>query len=144
MKKPFPTIHANALVVDETGLLIRGASRSGKSSLTLALIEEARAQGRTALLVADDRVGLGIENGALIASPHPAIAGQIERRGTGILTLPHAARARLTHVIDLLSNAPTPLAEKGSCAIEGVPMTHFEAGSDQPPLLLARNILAKI
>ena len=52
------TIHACALVIGETGVLIRGASGAGKSSLVLALLEAAAAKGLFARLVADDRVAL--------------------------------------------------------------------------------------
>ena len=45
---PPASIHACALIVDEAGLLIRGASGAGKSSLVLALIAAAQAQGRFA------------------------------------------------------------------------------------------------
>ena len=144
MRAPFPTIHANALLIDGHGLLIRGAAGSGKSSLTLALIENAQAQGRRAILIADDRVGLRVEGGQLIAAPHPVIAGQIEKRGTGILTLPYAPEGRLTHVLDLMAKAPAPLAEKGMCEIEGVALAHFEAGAQPQAHALAREILAKI
>ena len=145
MTRPFPTIHACALRIGEAGLLIRGASRSGKSSLTLALIEEAKAQGRPARLVADDRFGLRHEEGALYAQPHPAIAGQIEKRGFGILTLPHEPRVRLTHVIDLTDQSPPKeLVERGGYAVDGVTLTRFELPAGEPPGPAAQAVLAKI
>lgn len=108
-------VHGCALVVGEAGVLIRGPSGAGKSALTLALIEAGARAGLFARLVADDRVLLKTAHGRLIASPHAAIAGRIEKRGEGVVPLDHEARAVLRCVIDLV--AP------------GAP------GSDHPPRL---------
>ena len=54
------TAHASAVVVGGHGVLIRGASGSGKSSLVLGLID---AQSPPAMLVADDRVRLSVRDG---------------------------------------------------------------------------------
>ncbi|MEN9708047.1 MAG: hypothetical protein RIQ68_455 [Pseudomonadota bacterium] len=144
MRPAFPTIHACALIVGEAGLLIRGPSRSGKSSLTLALLAAAEAQGRLARLVADDRVGLSVEGGQLFSAPHPVIAGQIEQRGTGILTLPYEAKARLTHVVDLVDGPERPVSPSGKTTLEGVELEHFEIPASLPKQMAARELLAKI
>ena len=144
MRQPFPTIHACALILGTAGLLIRGPSRSGKSSLTLALLAAAQTQGRFARLVADDRVGLSVEDGCLFASPHPVIAGQIEQRGTGILTLPYEAKANITHVIDLVSEAAWPLGAAGQIALEGIELMHFEIPTSLPKEMAALELLSKI
>ena len=49
-------LHATAVVVGESGVLLRGPSGAGKSSLALALIWAARERAGFAALVADDRV----------------------------------------------------------------------------------------
>jgi hypothetical protein len=54
-------------------------------------------------LVADDQVQVRRESDGLAVSPPPRIAGLIEVRGLGILTLPHTARARLTLLVDLMT-----------------------------------------
>jgi len=144
MRPPFPTIHACALIVGEMGLLIRGPSRSGKSSLTLALLAAAEAEGRFARLVADDRVGLSVEQGLLYGAPHPAIAGQIEQRGTGILTLPYEAKARLTHVVDLVSGPEKPVGAASKTMVEGVELDHFEIAASLPTEEAARGLLSKM
>ncbi len=97
-------IHANALVVGETGLLLRGPSRAGKSTLTLAIVARANALGRFARLVGDDRVSIEAQNGAVIARPHPRIAGMIERRGHGIVQAPYATSCALRLVVNLTPN----------------------------------------
>ncbi|MCX7900623.1 MAG: aldolase [Methylocystis sp.] len=94
-------MHANALVIGETGLLIRGPSRAGKSALTLALIAGARARRRFARLVGDDRVSVQAIDGRVIARPHPRIAGLIEKRGVGVIETPYAPECVLRLVIDL-------------------------------------------
>ena len=48
-------LHATALVVGESGVLLRGPSGAGKSSLALALIWAARERAVFAALIADDR-----------------------------------------------------------------------------------------
>jgi hypothetical protein len=94
-------IHATALAVAETGILIRGPSGAGKSRLALQLIAEAGRRGLFARLVGDDRIAVAARGGRLIARPHPTIAGQIESRGEGILATPHEAAAVLRLVIDV-------------------------------------------
>ncbi len=74
-------VHATAIAIGAGGILISGRSKAGKSHLAEALLALARAEGLEALLVGDDRVGLISEAGGIVAMPHPAIAGLIERRG---------------------------------------------------------------
>lgn len=81
---PRVTAHATCVVLGEAGVLIRGASGAGKSSLALALLERARLAGRFAALVADDRVRLERHHDRLVARPHPRLAGLIEVRSLGI------------------------------------------------------------
>lgn len=97
-----PTIHACALAVGEAGVLIRGASGAGKSSLALALLELAAETGRFARLVGDDRIELVESHGRLIARGHPQIRGMIEARGSGILTVPWEPAVVLRLIVDLL------------------------------------------
>ncbi len=99
-------VHATAIAIGAAGILISGRSRAGKSHLAEALLALAKADGLEALLVGDDRVGLMAEAGGIVAMPHPAIAGMIERRGTGILAVPHRAEARLALEIALDATGP--------------------------------------
>jgi HPr kinase/phosphorylase len=97
----YPYVHASAVVIRESGVLIRGPSGSGKSSLAMALIAGAGSRGQFARLIGDDRVGLESVGGRLIARGHPSIFGQIERRGLGIFRVPHFAAAVVGLVVDL-------------------------------------------
>jgi serine kinase of HPr protein (carbohydrate metabolism regulator) len=76
-------------------VLISGASGSGKSDLAMRLID------RGAQLVADDYVSLRAEGGRIIAAAPAAIAGRIELRGVGFLTLPYLPQAPVALIIDL-------------------------------------------
>jgi HPr kinase/phosphorylase len=88
-------VHASAVAIAGRGVLILGASGSGKSALALALI------GRGAALVADDRVRLVRRGRALLAEAPAAIAGLIEARGVGLLRLPAVPEAPLVLAVDL-------------------------------------------
>jgi HPr kinase/phosphorylase len=54
-----------------------------------------------AQLVADDRTIVTEIGGAIAASAPAAIAGMIEARGVGILTLPHSSMENVALVVDL-------------------------------------------
>jgi len=94
-------LHASAVVLGESGVLIRGASGVGKSSLALALIEAWDAPGAFARLVGDDRVQCRICNGHAVIGPHRLIAGLAEWRGLGLLPHLHELKAVLRLVVDL-------------------------------------------
>ena len=72
------TIHASAVAVGSTGVLIRGRSGSGKSALVLGLLDRDPDATR---LVADDRVILSREDDRIVAAPPPALAG-MQRKST--------------------------------------------------------------
>ena len=85
-------VHASCVLIGEQGVLIRGASGSGKSRLALLLMHQARRHNRFSALVSDDRTALTTLQGSngtrVIARPHPRIAGVLERRGVGLVTGP--------------------------------------------------------
>jgi len=81
------------------GILLLGPSGAGKSTVALKLL----AMG--AELVGDDRIELFAREDVLRARPPAALAGLIEVRGIGIVTLKHAADARIALVVELGSGA---------------------------------------
>ncbi len=95
-------LHASAVVIREAGVLIRGASGSGKSRLALALLAAAAGAGLFARLIGDDRIRLESVHERLIVRGHPLIAGQIEDRGTGIVRAPAIAAAVVRLVVDIV------------------------------------------
>ena len=139
---PMPTIHGCAVLIGETGVLIRGPSGAGKSTLVLALIEAANARGLFARLVADDRVRLVAASGRLIALPHPAIAGLIEERGLGILERPHEDSARIGLIVDLAASPDRlPEPQEARLSLEGIELPRLSLPADLPLASATRRIL---
>jgi len=96
-------IHGTAIAMEGRGTLLRGASGAGKSDLALRLIE------RGAQLIADDQVRLSpLEDGSLNATTEPRLAGQLEVRGVGILTVPYVESSPLIAVFDLVDPVDVP------------------------------------
>jgi HPr kinase/phosphorylase len=119
------TVHASAVLVGELGVLIRGASGSGKSSLALGLI--AADPGGT-WLVADDRVVLDTAGGRLLASVPEPLAGLIEIRGQGIFRVRYVSPVVARLVVDLLPPASCPrlpVAEDERADIKGVALARL-------------------
>jgi HPr kinase/phosphorylase len=112
-----PALHASCVVVREAGVLIRGPSGSGKSLLARDLIFEAERLGRFARLVGDDRVRVMNRNGRLVATAVPAIAGKLEARGFGVLTMPYEKSVIVRLVIDCLTEHAARLPGPGDRTI---------------------------
>ncbi|RCL00652.1 MAG: hypothetical protein JSC188_000902 [Candidatus Tokpelaia sp. JSC188] len=93
--------HGNALLLGNFGVLIIGLSGSGKSVLTLALIERSHLVGRKAVLVGDDYVELKNIAGQLFAYAPLKIAGIMEIRGAGLFKMAYGEKTRLDLVIEL-------------------------------------------
>jgi len=90
------TIHGTCISIDGKGVLLRGPSGCGKSDLALRLID------RGAKLVADDRVALTAEAGALIASAPEILQGLLEIRGIGLVEIEALPSSPLHLIIDLV------------------------------------------
>jgi HPr kinase/phosphorylase len=101
IERPPTFIHANALLIGETGLLLRGVPGSGKSALTLRLVDWAVSRGFFARVIGDDRVAVENRSGRLIARPHPAAAGLIEMRGRGLVSVDFEPAGAIRGVVDL-------------------------------------------
>jgi len=127
------TILANVSCVAIGGraVLIEGEPGSGKSSLALALID------RGAVLVGDDGVALETRGGHLWALPPPNIAGLIELRNIGLVTL-SASPAPLALVVRLEAAAPRFIdtAERVERAGHALPLVALAPGSPILPLLV--------
>lgn len=131
MSEPARPVHqASAVDIGGRALLIEGPPGSGKSSLTLALID------RGAGLIGDDAVTLVREGEALIASPPPNIAGLLEVRGIGLLQVKVASPAPVALVLELGGAAPdrlpeTPLPCRMIAGV-AVPVLRFDPGTIAP------------
>jgi len=106
------TVHANALLIGETGVLLRGPSGAGKSALTLMLVKRAERAGAFACLVADDRVVLESRNRRVVATAHSATLGAIELRNFGLASLPFEPEAVIRCVVDLAPAFPPRLPDE--------------------------------
>ncbi len=108
-------VHASVALIGEGGVLIRGPSGSGKSSLLLSLLCD-----HDAMLVADDQVLLSAADGRLVATVPDEIAGLMEVRGLGIVRRPHVSPVVVDLVVDLapLDACPRlPLSDAEATAV---------------------------
>jgi serine kinase of HPr protein (carbohydrate metabolism regulator) len=107
-------LHATSVAIRGLGVLIEGKSGEGKSDLALRLID------RGATLIADDQTICRRESGALLACVPPTIAGRIEVRGIGILTMPHQDRVPVALLIVILDHPPRLPEDRRYRRIAGV------------------------
>ncbi|MEG3151634.1 HPr kinase/phosphatase C-terminal domain-containing protein [Sphingomonas sp. ZT3P38] len=109
------TIHASTIAIGGHAVLIEGPSGAGKSDLALRLID------RGAVLVSDDYTVLSASQDILLASPPATIAGQMEVRGIGIVSMAHAAPVPVALLVRLADRVER-LPEAESRCFEGVPV----------------------
>ena len=123
------TIHATAVVIGNRCILLRGPSGAGKSDLALRLIDGG------AMLVADDRTELIRKEGVLNARCPSTIAGKLEVRGVGILTLPYISPAAVSMVVDLVAPEELGRLPEAECVellgqqVRQVALAPFEASA---------------
>lgn len=116
--------HASCVDFDGKGVLILGASGSGKSSLALACMSLG------ARLVGDDYVELSVEADGVYANSPPNIAGLIEVPKVGILNCDHIQQTKLALAIDLSSEEADRLP----------PTRHIALQNREIPLIYGANI----
>jgi serine kinase of HPr protein (carbohydrate metabolism regulator) len=137
MMQTSATIHASAVLCGSCGILIRGPSGSGKSSLALSLLQT----GSFARLIGDDRIHLQTAHGRLLMRPAKTLEGLIEIRGLGIRRLPFEPVALVHLAVDLAAPDAERLPEPASseAKIEGVSIARLAVapGRDALPSLLA-------
>ena len=127
-------LHASCLIVGEAGILLRGASGSGKSRLLGELLVGARQLGWFARLISDDRVHVEARHGRLIARAVPAIAGSLEVRGLGIVQLDNESAAVVRLVVDGSPEGPRlPEASERQTTIEGITLPCLAAPLEAGP-----------
>lgn len=119
---------ASAVAIGGRALAIEGPPGSGKSSLTLALID------RGAALIGDDGVSLTREGERVIASVPPNIGGKIELRGIGLFDVAVSGPLPLALVLSLGvggERLPVAASHRDLLGIE-VPCLPFYPGSIAP------------
>ena len=120
-------LHATCIELGATGVLLLGASGSGKSDLALRLID------RGARLVGDDRLLVERRQGQLFGRPVTTLAGLLEVRGFGIVKLPWCPESRLGLAVALQPGAPPErLPEPETYDLLGVPLPLLRLDPDAP------------
>lgn len=110
------TVHASCVAIDGRAVLIEGPSGSGKSDLTLRLID----RGWT--LVADDRTIVERIGDRLFTRAPDRIAGRIEVRGVGIVSMPFVAGLPVALVVTA-DSAPPRMPRPETTTFCGVALT---------------------
>ena len=122
------TEHATCIALGDRGILLCGKPGSGKSDLALRLIDGG------ATLVSDDQTILERRGERVLCAPPGTIAGKLEVRGLGIISMEHRT-ASLGLVVDLVGpDEIERLPEIGHVTYLGLefpllPMNPFEASA---------------
>lgn len=142
----FPNIHATAVAIAGCGFLIVGPSGSGKSSIALALLSEARQLRLPAALVADDQVLLSTDGGVVTAHRPATIAGLIEIRGAGIGQVDSVETAAVQRVLTPFSPPVSErLPEENACyrIAENIQLPIYHMGLHWPAPLTVLDALIR-
>ncbi|WP_271620767.1 HPr kinase/phosphorylase [Bradyrhizobium sp. CCBAU 51745] len=134
-----PSVHASAVKVGSSAVLIRGPSGAGKSRLAFDLIMAGRSGVvESSVLVGDDRVHLATVGQEIEVRPVPVLAGLIEIRGLGIRCCDFVEHATVGLVVDLdaedAERLPPP--ESLKTTIFGVEIPRIPVGRGYSPLPL--------
>ena len=114
-------IHASCVAVEGRGVLLRGAPGAGKSDLALRLIEGG------ADLVSDDQVVLTGDAAGLVAAPPTRIAGLLEVRGVGIVSMAFVPHCPVILMVDLAApHAVERMPDAGTVELCGHRVAHAQ------------------
>ncbi|MBW0007359.1 MAG: HPr kinase/phosphatase C-terminal domain-containing protein [Sphingomonas sp.] len=128
------TLHCSTVAQDGRAVLITGPSGSGKSDLTLRLID------RGYDLVSDDQTVIKKDGERIIASAPPTIAGKLEVRGIGIVEMERVDSAPVALIVELTSSEiqrlPDDSRERPLLGIK-VPLVSVDAMTASAPSKVA-------
>lgn len=110
------TVHASSVASEGRAVLISGPSGSGKSDLTLRLLD------RGFTLVSDDQTIVQREGDRLMASAPATIAGKLEIRGLGIVDMETAGSVPVALLVELTSEIERLPDDGRERPILGVPL----------------------
>ncbi|MDQ3478417.1 MAG: aldolase [Pseudomonadota bacterium] len=119
------TVHASSVAIDGRAVLISGPSGAGKSDLALRLLD------RGFTLVSDDQTIVRRDGDRLIAVAPPAIAGKLEIRGIGIMTMETVNEVPIALLVELSSDIQRLPDENRERPLLGVavPLVTIDANS---------------
>ena len=92
------TVHASTVAAEGRAVMIMGPSGSGKSDLTLRLLD------RGFTLVSDDQTLVKLDGERLVASAPANIAGKLEIRGIGIVDMERLDNMPVALLVELTSD----------------------------------------
>lgn len=110
------TVHASSVAIDGRAVLVTGPSGSGKSDLTLRLLD------RGFVLVSDDQTIVKRDGGRLVASAPHNIAGKLEIRGIGIVDMDCASGVPVALLVELTSEIQRLPDDNRERPILGIPL----------------------
>jgi serine kinase of HPr protein (carbohydrate metabolism regulator) len=139
-------LYGTCVALGRTAALLQGPSGSGKSDLALRFVQQTPPELQAAL-VADDQVQIEARHGTLFASSPKALAGRIEVRGIGIVTLPFRDEAELKLVVQLsephdVPRLPAEMQAEPLCgvALPAIFLAPFEASAPLKLVLALQRI----
>jgi serine kinase of HPr protein (carbohydrate metabolism regulator) len=127
------TIHASTVALNGRAVLITGPSGSGKSDLTLRLLD------REFALVSDDQTIVKKDGDRLLASAPPNIAGKLEIRGIGIVEMDRVDSVPVALIVELtgdIQRLPDDSRERPILGIK-LPLISIDAMTASAPSKVA-------
>ena len=125
---PPVNIHATGLVIGDRGVLVVGASGTGKTTLALALADHFQRGGLHARLVGDDQLFVSARHGRLLMRTPSSISGLAEVHGIGPRPLPVEPAAVVDLVVRLVpAGLMARLQEEAVETIAGCQVPRIEA-----------------
>jgi serine kinase of HPr protein (carbohydrate metabolism regulator) len=127
------TVHGSTVAIDGRAVLITGPSGSGKSDLTLRLLD------RGFTLVSDDQTIVRRDGNRLVASAPPTIIGKLEVRGIGIVEMERVENAPVALLVELTSEIqrlPDDSRERPILGVK-VPLISIDAMTASAPSKVA-------
>jgi serine kinase of HPr protein (carbohydrate metabolism regulator) len=127
------TLHASTVAKDGRAILITGPSGSGKSDLTLRLLD------RGFTLVSDDQTIVKKIGDRLVATPPPTIAGKLEVRGIGIVDVERVDNVLVALIVELtgeIRRLPDDSRERPILGVK-VPLVNIDAMTASAPSKVA-------
>lgn len=135
------TLHASCVSLGGRAVLIEGRSGSGKSDLALRLID------RGAFLVSDDQVIVRRDGTQALATPPETIAGMLEVRGLGIVTMPVERDVPVALIVSLVESEVERMPVGATRTVAGIdlPLISLRAfeGSAVAKIAIALDHLAR-
>jgi len=142
-------VHGTCVAFGAHAALLRGSSGSGKSDLALRFLALPADGGMAPRLVADDQVVVEAQAGGLVVSAPNTLAGKLEVRGLGIMTLPHVTQAKLVLIVDFVASdevprmPPEPLPRVTLLGVS-VPNLQLAPFEDSAPLKLKMALISAV